>query len=94
MSDRPVEIPARDIEHARKYVQAFGYRTWFEKTLYINDYIKQEGAPIISVDQSTNPINIKLHAGSLSQEDMATLVRELDAKPILIPFPQWLCEHA
>lgn len=94
MSERPIEIPAHDMEHAQEYVQAFGYKTWFEKTFHINDYIKQEGAPIISIDQSTDPVNIKLNAGSLSREDMAIIVRTLDAKPILIPFPQWLYEHA
>jgi len=90
MSNKPEEIPANDIENAKRYIQSFGYKTWFEKTFHINDYMKREAGPGISIDHSTTPTNLKIHMDSLYSEEASLLIRELGAEPITIPFPQWL----
>jgi molybdenum cofactor biosynthesis enzyme MoaA len=93
MSEKPEEIPANDILQARQYIEAFGYHTWFEKSFHINDYMRHENGPAISIDHSTTPINLKMDVDTLKSEDASRLLEELDAEPVTMPFPQWLYRH-
>lgn len=94
MTNKPVEIPAHDIGNAKDYIQSFGYKTWFERSFHINDYMKNESMGAISIDHSTTPINMKINKDALDSEDSLLLLRELEAEPIMIPFPLWLKNHS
>lgn len=90
MSEKPEEITAYSIDEAKKYMEAFGYEVWFEKTFHIIDYMSHEKGVAISLDYSTTPINLKINYDAAVLKEVSMILKELGADAIMVPFPQWL----
>ncbi len=90
LTAKPEEIPGQTEKEAAAYMEAIGYLPWFNRRLEIVDYSRSPSGQVVSIDRAASPLNIKISATSLDDASVQNVLRQIGAKPIRIPFTQWL----